>query len=45
MWFALMVITAIGAGIGYLLAGVLDHTWLVFFEGLAADAMLTGTRQ
>ena len=41
MWFALMVITAIGAGIGYLLAGVLDHTWLVFFEGLAAGAMLT----
>ena len=24
-----------------LLAGVLDHTWLVFFEGLAAGAMLT----
>lgn len=41
MWFSLMVITAIGAGIGYLLAGVLDHTWLVLFEGLAAGAMLT----
>lgn len=41
MWFSLMVITAIGAGVGYLLAGVLDHTWLVFFEGLAAGAMLT----
>ena len=41
MWFSLMAITAIGAGAGYLLAGVLDHTWLVFFEGLAAGAMLT----
>lgn len=41
MWFALMLITAVGAGVGYLLAGVLDHTWLVFFEGLAAGAMLT----
>ncbi len=41
MWFALMLITAIGAGLGFLLAGVLDHTWLAFFEGLAAGAMLT----
>jgi CRP-like cAMP-binding protein len=41
MWFSLMVITALGAGSGYLLAGVLQHTWLVFFEGLAAGAMLT----
>jgi zinc transporter ZupT len=41
MWFSLMVITAIGAGLGYLLAGSLDPTWLVFAEGLAAGAMLT----
>lgn len=41
MWFALMLVTALGAGLGYLLAGVLDHTWLSFFEGLAAGAMLT----
>lgn len=41
MWFALMVITAIGAGLGYVLAGVLSETWLVFAEGLAAGAMLT----
>lgn len=41
MWFSLMVITAIGAGLGYLLAGALDPTWLVFAEGLAAGAMLT----
>jgi CRP-like cAMP-binding protein len=41
MWFSLMVITAIGAGLGYLLAGVLDPTWLTFAEGMAAGAMLT----
>jgi zinc transporter ZupT len=41
MWLALMVITAVGAGAGFLLAGVLDETWLVFAEGVAAGAMLT----
>jgi len=41
MWFSLMVITAIGAGLGYLLAGSLNPTWLIFAEGLAAGAMLT----
>ena len=41
MWFALMVMTAVGAGLGYLLAGVLSETWLVFAEGVAAGAMLT----
>jgi zinc transporter ZupT len=41
MWFALMVMTAVGAGFGYLLAGVLSETWLVFAEGVAAGAMLT----
>lgn len=41
MWFALMVMTAAGAGLGYLLAGVLSETWLVFAEGVAAGAMLT----
>ncbi len=41
MWFSLMVITAIGAGLGYLLAGMLNHAWLIFAEGLAAGAMLT----
>lgn len=41
MWLALMVITAVGAGAGYALAGVLHHGWLVFAEGLAAGAMLT----
>jgi zinc transporter ZupT len=41
MWFALMVVTAVGAGLGFLFAGVLDETWLVFAEGVAAGAMLT----
>lgn len=41
MWFALMVMTAVGAGLGFLLAGVLSETWLVLFEGVAAGAMLT----
>jgi CRP-like cAMP-binding protein len=41
MWFALMVTTAVGAGLGFLLASVLSETWLVFAEGVAAGAMLT----
>lgn len=41
MWFSLMVITAVGAGLGYFLASGLDPRWLVFAEGLAAGAMLT----
>jgi len=41
MWFSLMVMTAVGAGLGFLLASELHHTWLVFAEGLAAGAMLT----
>lgn len=41
LWVSLMVITAVGAGLGYLLAGSLSHTVLVFAEGLAAGAMLT----
>jgi zinc transporter ZupT len=41
MWLALMVITSLGAGAGFLAAGVLSETWLVFAEGLAAGAMLT----
>ncbi|WP_456462090.1 hypothetical protein [Reichenbachiella sp.] len=41
MWFSLMVITGLGAGIGYLMAGVVEHTWMVHLEGIAAGAMLT----
>lgn len=41
LWVSLLLITAAGAGAGCLLAGVLDHTWLALFEGMAAGAMLT----
>lgn len=41
MWFSLMVVVSIGAGVGYMAAGFIGHTWLVFLEGLAAGAMLT----
>lgn len=41
LWFSLLVITALGAGAGFLLAESLSHTWVVFLEGLAAGAMLT----
>jgi len=41
LWFSLMVITALGAGLGYLVGGALPEAWLVLAEGLAAGAMLT----
>jgi zinc transporter ZupT len=41
LWFSLMVITAAGAGVGFLLAGSISSSWLSFTEGLAAGAMLT----
>ncbi len=41
MWFSLLVVTSLGAGVGYLLAGEMSHTWMLFLEGLAAGAMLT----
>ena len=36
-----MVITAMGAGGGFLLADSISRTWLSFAEGMAAGAMLT----
>lgn len=41
MWGSLMILTAIGAGVGYLLGNAVTHTTLVAIEGLAAGAMLT----
>ncbi|GAB5557789.1 MAG: hypothetical protein SchgKO_20020 [Schleiferiaceae bacterium] len=41
LWFSLMVMTALGAGAGYLLAGQLSHTFMIGLEGLASGAMLT----
>ncbi len=41
LWFSLMLITAAGAGVGFLLADSVSGVWLTFAEGLAAGAMLT----
>lgn len=41
MWGSLTVITALGAGVGFLLGEAVTHTTLVAIEGLAAGAMLT----
>jgi CRP-like cAMP-binding protein len=41
MWTSLMILTGIGAGLGFLLGGILPLTWIVFTEGGAAGAMLT----
>jgi zinc transporter ZupT len=41
LWTSLMVITAVGAGIGFFVVESLDPTWVVFAEGMAAGAMLT----
>ena len=41
LWFSLMVITAAGAGGGFLLADTISGVWLSFTEGVAAGAMLT----
>lgn len=41
MWTSLLVLTALGAGLGFFVGDALPHTWLVAVEGLAAGAMLT----
>jgi zinc transporter ZupT len=41
LWLSLMMITAIGAAGGFILADSISSTWLSFAEGLAAGAMLT----
>jgi zinc transporter ZupT len=41
LWFSLMVVTAVGAGVGFLLADTISRVWLSFAQGLAAGAMLT----
>ncbi len=41
MWTSLLVLTGVGAGLGFLLGGILPLTWIVFTEGVAAGAMLT----
>lgn len=41
MWTVLMIVTGVGAGIGYLIGDAVPHTLLVAVEGVAAGAMLT----
>ncbi len=41
MWVVLMVVTAVGAGVGYAVGESLPHTALAAVEGVAAGAMLT----
>ena len=41
LWVSLFAITAVGAGVGFVAVESLNHTWLIFAEGLAAGAMLT----
>lgn len=41
LWVALLVVTAVGAGVGYLLGEAVPHVALVAVEGVAAGAMLT----
>jgi len=43
LWSSLTLMTALGAGIGYVIAGELSHTFIVGMEGVAAGAMLTMT--
>ena len=40
MWTTLMIMTALGAGVGYALGEALPHSFLVAIEGVAAGAML-----
>jgi zinc transporter ZupT len=41
LWLSLMVITAVGAGVGYFVIELLSPTFVVFAQGVAAGAMLT----
>ncbi len=41
LWMSLMIVTAVGAGFGFLVVESLNPTWVIFAEGLAAGAMLT----
>ncbi len=41
MWTLLMLVTAFGAGVGYLLGEVVPPVFLIAIEGIAAGAMLT----
>jgi zinc transporter ZupT len=41
LWFVLMIMTALGAGVGYWLGEAAPHSVVAVIEGVAAGAMLT----
>lgn len=41
LWLSLMLMTGVGAALGYLLSEALSHVFIVGVEGIAAGAMLT----
>lgn len=41
LWLSLMLMTGVGAALGYLIGGALSHVLVVAIEGVAAGAMLT----
>jgi CRP-like cAMP-binding protein/zinc transporter ZupT len=41
MWFSIMLLTGIGAALGYVFMQSAEPHWFAFLEGLAAGAMLT----
>lgn len=41
LWFSLMIMTGVGAALGYALSEALSHTFVVGIQGVAAGAMLT----
>lgn len=41
LWFSLLVVTAIGALLGYVIGAHIDPVWVIAMQGLAAGAMLT----
>ena len=41
LWFSLMIMTGVGAGVGYAVGGALPTTWVIGVQGVAAGAMLT----
>ena len=45
LWFSLVVITAAGAAVGYLVGSEVSHLVVVVIEGIAAGAMLTMVAQ
>jgi CRP-like cAMP-binding protein len=41
LWLTTLLVTALGAYMGYFLVGILEQSTIIFLQGLAAGAMLT----